>query len=116
MLYPTLNQPLVFFIIFLVGLASGFFFDIANILSFLSKDKFAKIFFDFLAVIFSFFALFYSNLTVNYGQFRVYILFVFLFALILQRFLSKILWTKCIKRWYNKTKEKANARKKEKNH
>ena len=97
MLYPTLNQPLVFFIIFLVGLASGFFFDIANILSFLSKDKFAKIFFDFLAVIFSFFALFYSNLAVNYGQFRVYILFVFLFALILQRFLSKILWTKCIK-------------------
>lgn len=117
MLYPTLNQPLVFLVILAVGLASGLLFDLANILTILSgKDKFSKGLFDFIAVIFSFGVLFYSNLAVNYGQFRVYVLLTFLFAILIERLLSKILWTKCIKKWYNNIKEKRDERrKKEKN-
>lgn len=114
MLYPTINQPYVILIIFLVGFASGILFDIANILSKLSNDKFAKVLFDFLAVIFSFFILFYSNLHINYGQFRFYIVAIFLLAIMIERFISKILWTKCIKKCYNKLKEKKYG--KEKNH
>ena len=113
MLYPTLNQPVIFIVIFAVGLSSGLLFDIARILTYLSgNDKYSKGLFDFLAVIFSFGILFYSNLAVNYGQFRVYVVITFLLALFFERLLSKILWTKCIKRCYNNFKEKRDERRK----
>ena len=101
--------------IFAVGLASGLLFDLARILSFFSgNDKYSKGLFDFLAVVFSFGLLFYCNLAVNYGQFRLYVVVTFLFAILLERVLSKFLWTKCIKRCYNNFKEKTNAKKKKK--
>lgn len=113
MLYPTINQPIVFIVIFSVGLASGLLFDFAHILTYLSgNDKYSKGLFDFLAIIFSFGILFYSNLAVNYGQFRFYVLLTFLFAMFIERVISKILWTKCIKRCYNNLKEKRDARRK----
>ena len=115
MLYPTLSQPIVFLVILCAGIIGGIIFDIFKILTFLSgNDKYSKIFFDFLATIFSFGILFVINLQINYGQFRIFIIITFLFALILERFLSKILWTKCIKKWYNSFKEKKNARRKKK--
>ena len=115
MLYPTLNQPLIFLVIFAVGLASGLLFDIAHVLSFFSgNDKFTKGLFDFIAVTFSFGILFYSNLAVNYGQFRIYVVASFLLAIFLERILSKFLWTRCIKRCYNNFKERANERRKKK--
>ena len=113
MLYPTLNQPIIFISIFAVGFVSGLLFDFAHILSFLSRnDKFSQGLFDFLAVVFSFGNLFYTNLFVNYGQFRFYIVLSFLGAMLLERFLSKILWTKWIKRCYNKIKENRDERRK----
>lgn len=116
MLYPTLSQPLVFLVVFASGLAGGVIFDIFRCLTFLSgNDKYSKILFDFLSVIFSFALLFIVNLRINYGQFRVYVVLSFLIALYLERLFSKFLWTKCIKRCYNRFKEKRNAkRKKEK--
>ena len=115
MLYPTLSQPLVFLVIFLTGIAGGVIFDVFKTLTFLSgNDKYSKILFDFLATIFSFALLYIVNLNVNYGQFRIYVLLTFLLALYLERLLSKFLWTKCIKRCYNRIKEKKNARKKKK--
>ena len=113
MLYPTLSQPLGFLVIALTGLMSGALFDLFGFLAFASgNDKHSKIFFDFLATIFSFVLLFLVNLQVNYGQFRLFVLLAFFLGFVLQRFLSKILWTKCVKKWYNSFKEIRLARKK----
>lgn len=101
MLYPTLNQPLVLLIIFIVGLLSGLIFDIARLLTTASGgDKWSKNIFEFLAVIFSFAILFFANLTFNLGQFRLYVLAIFLVSFALERFISKILWTKLLLKWY----------------
>lgn len=116
MLYPTLSQPLVFLAVFGAGLAGGLIFDIFKILTFLSgNDRYSKIFFDFLATILSFGLLFVVNLAVNYGQFRIYVLLSFLLSLLIERLLSKFLWTKCIRKCYNRFREKHAGRKKEKN-
>ena len=90
MLYPTLNQPIVMLVMFFVGFASGFLFDFAFLLKKSLKDlKATNIFFDFLACIFSFVIFFVTNLYINYGQFRIYVVVVFIFACLLQRVLSK---------------------------
>ena len=103
MLYPTLIQPLVILMVFLAGLFSGLVFNLSKILAFLSgNDKYSKNIFDFLAMIFSFTVLFFVNLKFNYGQFRLYVLGVFLLSLIFEQFLSRVLWTKAISKCYNK--------------
>lgn len=113
MLYSTLSQPLVFFVVFLSGIAGGIIFDILKTLAFLSgNDKYSKILFDFLATVFAFAILYIVNLNVNYGQFRVYVVSTFLLSIYIERVLSKFLWTKCVKKWYNRVKEKKNGKKK----
>ena len=77
-------------------------------------NKFTKEMCNLIAVSFAFVILFYSNLVVNYGQFRIYVVASFLLAIFLERILSKFLWTRCIKRCYNNFKERANERRKEK--
>ena len=123
MLYPTLNQPLTILAIFLVGLASGVIVDIGRLLaSLIGGQKYSRHFFDFLAVIISCELLLLTNLKVNYGQFRLYVILIFLLSLALERFLSKILWTtiasKCYTSIENVKKKlflrKKSGRKKEK--
>lgn len=115
MLYTALSQPLVFLLTFLAGIAGGVLFDVFKTLTFLSgNDKYSKVFFDFLATLFAFSLLYIVNLNINYGQFRIYVLVAFLLALFCERLLSKFLWTKCIKRCYNRLREKGYARKKKK--
>ena len=106
MLYPTLNQPLVMLVMFFVGFASGFLFDFAFLLKKSLKDlKATNIFFDFLACIFSFVIFFVTNLYINYGQFRIYVVVVFIIACLLQRVLrNQIL--KFFKKILTKTKKK----------
>lgn len=103
MLYPTLNQPLVVLIIFIVGLASGLIFDVARILTTISGEKWSKHIFDFVATILAFLVLYFTNLSINLGQFRIYVLGIFLISFALERFISKILWTKLLLKWYTKT-------------
>lgn len=101
MLYPTLNQPLVLLIIFLVGLGCGLIFDIARILTTLSgNDRWSGYIFDFLATILSFVILFFANLYVNLGQFRLYVVAIFLVSFSIERLFSKFLWTKLLAKWY----------------
>ena len=110
MLYPTLNQPLVFLIIFLVGLGCGLVFDVARILTTLSGgDNFSRHLFDFVATILSFGTLFIANLKVNLGQFRLYVIAVFLISFSLQRFVSKILWTKLLLKCYTRITKRKGA-------
>jgi hypothetical protein len=102
MLYPTLNQPLIFLLTILVGLASGVIFDICKILCLLSGgDKYSRHIFDFLAVAVSFALLFICNLKFNLGQFRLYVVVAFLISFSVQRIFSKFLWTKVKEKCYN---------------
>ena len=101
MLYPTLSQPLILLVVFCTGIIGGLVFDVFKILTTLSgNDKVSKHFFDFLATIFSVALLFGVNLSLNYGQFRLYVIAVFLISFLIERLLSKFLWTKVFSKWY----------------
>lgn len=113
MLYPSSGQPVVILFVFLTGLTSGLFFDISKILTFLSGgDRTSRHIFDFLATIISFACLYFVNLVCNYGQFRLYVLVVFLISLIFEQFLSKVLWTKVFSKCYNRLREKWKTKRK----
>lgn len=102
MLYPTLNQPLLLLVLFASGIVGGLIFDVFRILTTLSgNDKISKHFFDFLATLLTFFLLFFVNMWLNYGQFRIYVPLVFLLSFTLERLLSKFLWTKLLSKWYS---------------
>lgn len=109
MLYPTTNQPIMLIVLAVSGILSGIIFDVFSLLSKLLKsEKYIYHFFDFLGVVLSFSILFIINLFLNYGQYRVYILPMFFAGFIVQKLISKFLWTKVVKRCYNsirKTKE-----------
>lgn len=106
MLYPTINQPIVMLVMFFVGFASGFLFDFAFLLKKSLKDlKATNIFFDFLACIFSFVIFFVTNLYINYGQFRIYVVVIFIIACLLQRVLSNQIM-QIFKKIVSKTKKK----------
>ncbi len=103
MLYPTLNQPLMLLVLFFSGVLGGVIFNIFGILKVLSsKDKGAVFLFDFIPCVLSALLLYFVNMNYNYGQFRVYVILVYLGSLILTRVISKFLWTKLVKRCYNK--------------
>lgn len=115
MLYPSLNQPFVIACTFCIGVLSGLIFDGMGLLAKICKKiKFANIFFDFLAVIFSFFLLIIVNLKINYGQFRFYVLIVFFTAFFLERALSNLLTKKLFYTIVNKKIKEKNMEKKSK--
>ena len=102
MLYPTSNQPLLIFLLLVGGLVGGLVFDITRVLNLLLGEK--KIFkhiFDFFATSLSCFILFLINLNFNLGQIRLYVPIVFLLAFIIERTISRNLWTNLLKRWYS---------------
>ena len=103
MLYPTSNQPLMLLVIFVAGLFCGLLFDVFSaITNCLKNDKSVRHFFDFFTVIISFCLLFLLNLKLNFGQFRIYLLIVFIFALLLERAISKLLFGKILKKIFKK--------------
>lgn len=96
MLYPTLNQPYVFIMMFLTGLACGLFFDASNFLAQLfNKNKIITQILYTISTFLSIFTLFFVNLDVNFGQFRIFIVLTFLFSFLIERwtignFLNKL--------------------------
>lgn len=113
MLYSTNNQFFVMIIIFIIGFVCGVIYDVFKILaSFSGGDKITKNFFDFVATIFSFVILFFTNLKINYGQFRLFIILLFILGIALERFISKILWTKLINKWYTEIAKKLSLKEK----
>ncbi len=85
-LFETLSQPYILVWLIFSGFCSGFLFDITNTITFLcNNNKVVKNIFQALATISSFLILFFVNLNTNYGQFRIYVLVVFLLFLFLQR-------------------------------
>ena len=111
MLYPTLNQPFMFLLLICAGLASGIIFDLLNLVcNLVREDRFSKIFFDFLSVLLAFSLVFIVNLLFNYGQFRVYVIIVFILSLFTERAISKFLWTKLVEKCYSKISKRRKAR------
>ncbi len=102
MLYETLSQPIIILSIFGVGLLSGLIFDAGTFVTyFLNKNKVVRQLTYFLQALLSAFLLFYINLIVNYGKFRLYILFIFALSFFLERFTIGKLWTKLLDKCYN---------------
>lgn len=86
LLYESLNQPLTFLWVFLIGFFASIIFDLSKYLTFLcNNNKIMQKVFDALAV-FVFGALFFIVcLVFNFGQFRLYILMAYLCGLLLER-------------------------------
>ena len=119
MLYPTLNQPLIVLWLLLAGFFGGLIFDLFRFVAMLSgNDKYSKYIFDFFATICVFGLLVLVNLKLNYGQFRLYVPFVFMITFTFERIIIKILWTKLLQKWYSniaQRRKSVKSRKKEEN-
>ncbi len=106
LLYETLSQPIIALIIFLIGFGSGFIADISNYLYFLfNNNKYFRIIIDIITSIICFVIFFISIINLNYGEFRLYLLMLFIIGFLLQRFtIGKIIAK--ISNWcYNKFKK-----------
>ena len=113
MLYETLSQPIIFFIMSTSGFLTGFLFDIKDIfLHFIKRKKIISQILLFFAVFCTFFEYFIANLWANFGEIRFFTIFAFSLALFIQRFLSKNFLAKPFLICYNKLKEKYHGRKK----
>lgn len=102
MLYPSLTQPAVFFVLLATGFCCGFFFDLAKLLAcFFKNNKIVVHVFEFMATGLSFYLFYIANLHANYGLFRFFVVFAFLIGLTLQRLISIKFIAKLIKKFYN---------------
>ncbi len=103
LLYETLSQPAVFFIIFSIGLLSGLLFDFKSYISFLfAKNKIISILLDIVVAFLTCLILYFSNLKFNYGEFRFYVLIAFFNGLLIERFSIGIFVAKFFSWCYNK--------------
>ena len=108
-LYESLNQPLNFLFIFLIGIASGLIFDASRYLTFLcNKNRVMQKIFDFVSVILCGTVFFFSCLTLNFGEFRFYLILGYVLGILLERFTFGIFIAKIASTCYNKLKEILN--------
>lgn len=97
MLFETLAQPWVFFMLVLTGFLSGFAFDIAAYVVFLCKgNRVVKVFADLAATLTAFAVFYLCVLWVDYGAIRAYhvltfVLFLTLEQLTLGKFFAKVI-------------------------
>ncbi len=106
MLFPTFNQPLLLLCLAIAGFLCGLFFDAANFLIFpVKKKKVISQILYFFAIIISSIVLFFVNLKINFGQFRLFTLLEFITFLLIERFTIGFLWTKVLEKCYNKLSE-----------
>lgn len=102
LLYETLSQPIIFIIIFSIGLGSGLIFDLRRYISFIClKNKIIDILLDILATIIVGVIFLLANLYFNYGEFRFYVLFSFLLGFVIQRVTLGTIVAKCSFLCYN---------------
>ncbi len=106
MLYETLSQPQIFLFVVIFGFLSGILFDIKKILKKSIKNQFLEHFFTFFCVFLVCLIFFFINLKLNYGEFRLYILFSFCLSLTIERLFIGNLLEKPLQKCYNKIAEK----------
>lgn len=113
MLFQSLSQPIICLILSCVGLFSGIIFDLKNILLyFFKKNKILNQILLFFSVFFIIFIYFITNLKINYGEIRFFSFLVFFLSFATERFFVKNFLAKPIIKWYNRAKEKRDARRK----
>lgn len=101
-LYETLNQPLIFLIIFCAGFVSGLVFDASKYLTFLfNNNKIFQKIFDVVAVALCGFVFFVCLLYLNFGEFRFYILLGFVLGILIERFSLGLIVAKICHVCYN---------------
>lgn len=98
-LFETQSQPVIFLLILLVGFVSGFVFDISKYIVFLcNKNKVVQAVLDVVSLSAIAVVYFLSQLFLNYGQFRFYLLMCFVAAILFQRVtVGKIIAKVCLK-------------------
>ena len=108
MLYSTLNQAVVFIVLFIAGSISFLPYLTLKII----KNNIAKQLFYIFFIVFCFFSFEIVNLVINYGQFRLFSALSFLLGITVSNYLIRFLWTKFNKKCYNlkhgRKKEKKN--------
>lgn len=102
MLYPSLNQPIVFIVLFCGGILAGTIFLLCILcVKNLKKYKFLAQICYFFSILICFFIFTAFNLLANYGQFRLFTILSFLLGMAIFDFFTKFLWTKSKEKWYN---------------
>ena len=108
-LYESLSQPLNFLVVFLIGIAGGFIFDIFKYFTFLcNKNKVMEKIFDFISVILCGGVFFVLCLKINYGELRFYLILGFILGILMQRFTIGIFIAKISSSCYNKIRQILN--------
>ena len=115
MLYPSLNQPVVF----CVMIAAGFFSAILLLFTECCTKKlkkhtvFSQILY-FFSILICFFIFVITNLYINFGQFRLYTISTFVVSIVLFKHFFAFLWTKLRLKCYNHKRGREAKQKKEK--
>ncbi len=102
MLYESLSQPRIFFLVVLFGFLSGIIFDFKKIVKNIIKNQFFEYFLTFFCVFSVIFIFFIINLKFNYGEFRFYTLSTFFLSLGIERLFIGNLLEKSLLICYNK--------------
>ena len=102
MLYPTLNQPLVFLIMFCTGIICGIIFSLTKMINNkISRYKILVQLFYFLSIVFSFALFSFLNLICNFGQLRLYVFLATGIGIFVEKTILQKIWTKLNKKCYN---------------
>ena len=108
-LYESLNQPLNFLLIFLIGLGSGLIFDIFKYLTFLcNKNSIIEKIFDCISIVLCGIIFFFACLTLNFGEFRFYLFLGYILGILLERFTLGIFIAKIASCCYNSVRKILN--------
>lgn len=109
MLYETRGQLSVFLMICIVGFLSAILFDLKNIITFkFKKWRFLTHFFDFFCIFCVFLCYLLTNLEINFGEQRLFVIIGFWLAFSIERFFSTNFVAKPLTKCYNVLKEKIN--------
>lgn len=113
MLYEAQAQPVIFLYMVIAGFFTALVWDILC-LSFRFKNKILKQLKDFFCIFLVFFAYFFTNLKINYGEFRIFSIITFFLAFFIERFFAQNFLAKPLAKCYNYFKGKRDGRKKSK--
>lgn len=106
MLYETLNQPYIMLLFLLFGFLSGFIFDFNSFSKMFLRNKIFQNISIFFCTIITIFIFYICNLSLNYGQFRIYLIICFLISFTLQRIIFNKIVAKLTKKCYDRLKNK----------
>lgn len=102
MLYETLSQPKIFFLLLIFGFLSGFIFDSTKLLNyFFNNNKISNQILLFFSSFLSFVIFTECNLWLNYGDIRFFSFLGFFLGLSIQRLSIGKLLAKFMDRCYN---------------